>query len=208
LTEEVIMAPDKEMNLDKAFEELSSYDQRCREASESQGLIQIQEALTAKGIKSYIEQTGGFCMVLYVGAQNGIAPLTTDDFFPRVGIANDTVVLYTSYEDEEGSELCSYETDWNDEIGTTQTEEELAKIVAQVKASLNLLTDGEKKRALPRLTLTQQIAAYFGVTEEVGQLVRDYIDDAIGLDWSESTQKEVNEAFDEACSALIAKARR
>jgi t-SNARE complex subunit (syntaxin) len=54
-----------------------------------------------------------------------------------------------------------------------------------------------------RRTLTQQIADYLGVTEEVGSLVRDKIDELWLVDWSEATQKEIDAACREAYAELV-----
>lgn len=40
------------------------------------------------------------------------------------------------------------------------------------------------------------------VSEEMAKKVRNYIDEEIGLDWSECTKAEMNHAVDEAYQAL------
>lgn len=56
---------------------------------------------------------------------------------------------------------------------------------------------------VPVRTLTQEIADYLGVTEEVGLMVRDCIDAWIGLDWSECTTREMHQACDEAYAEIL-----
>lgn len=63
--------------------------------------------------------------------------------------------------------------------------------------------EGAKAPAVKRMTLTEQIAEFLGVTTEVGALVRDFIDEEIGIDWSQSTQSEVNAACREAYAELM-----
>ena len=45
----------------------------CHEAyaSEEQGTTQIAQALINEGIPAFVEQTGGFCMVVYVYSKDG-----------------------------------------------------------------------------------------------------------------------------------------
>ena len=49
---------------------------------------------------------------------------------------------------------------------------------------------------------TQQCAAIANVDEKYGQLIRDYIDEADLLDWSEATNKEIREAVQAAVLGL------
>jgi hypothetical protein len=51
--------------------ENSDYGRACKEASDRQGVTAIADALRARGIVSNIVQTGGFCMVGYVGDFDG-----------------------------------------------------------------------------------------------------------------------------------------
>ena len=71
-----------------------------------------------------------------------------------------------------------------------------------VEADAVAVVEAPSIPALRRLNLTEQIAQFLGVTVEVGALVRDYVDEEIGLDWSEATQREIDEACREAYEAL------
>ena len=46
------------------------YSEREEYANKSQGTGAISEALTKSGIKNIVEQTGGFCMVVYVYSED------------------------------------------------------------------------------------------------------------------------------------------
>lgn len=52
------------------------YLERTKSASEEQGTEAISEALTKAGIKNIVEQTGGFCMVVYVYSKDKKKALT------------------------------------------------------------------------------------------------------------------------------------
>lgn len=52
------------------------YLERTKSASEEQGTEAISEALTKAGIRNTIEQTGGFCMVVFVYSEDEKKALT------------------------------------------------------------------------------------------------------------------------------------
>jgi len=47
------------------------YEERCLQASEDQGTAEIQRLLEARGVKGYVWQSGGFCMVYTLEGVNG-----------------------------------------------------------------------------------------------------------------------------------------
>lgn len=49
---------------------------------------------------------------------------------------------------------------------------------------------------------TKEIAARFSVSMEKALEIQNYIENEIGIDWSEATQKKINRAYDEAAKAL------
>ena len=56
------------MKTDQDF--ITFYLERTKSASEEQGTEAISEALTKAGIKNTVEQTGGFCMVVFVYSED------------------------------------------------------------------------------------------------------------------------------------------
>ena len=50
---------------------------------------------------------------------------------------------------------------------------------------------------------TREIAEILGVSLEVAADVRDFIDENYGIDWSEATQREINEAVQSAYSEMV-----
>jgi len=56
------------MKTDQDF--INSYLERTKSASEEQGTEAISEALTKAGIRNTVEQTGGFCMVVFVYSED------------------------------------------------------------------------------------------------------------------------------------------
>jgi hypothetical protein len=56
------------MNTDQDF--ATYYLERTTSASKEQGTEAISEALTKAGIKNTVEQTGGFCMVVFVYSED------------------------------------------------------------------------------------------------------------------------------------------
>jgi hypothetical protein len=62
------------------------YDARCKAAADAQGLTPISSALNDMGIEHVIEQTGGFCMVIYIYGD----PIEG----ARIGITTDCVIWY------------------------------------------------------------------------------------------------------------------
>lgn len=52
----------------------------------------------------------------------------------------------------------------------------------------------------------KEIAKRLHVSLEQAKIIRDYIEDDLGIDWSEATQKEVNACMDEAATFLKIKA--
>ena len=82
-----------------------------------------------------------------------------------------------------------------------KTAKKLAAVVAEVAENGGDVSMFPKAM---RRTLTQEIADYLGVTEEVGSLVRNEIDEQGLLDWSECTTKEMHRACREAYAELTA----
>ena len=56
------------MKTDQDF--ITFYLERTKSASEEQGTEAISEALTKAGIKNTVEQTGGFCMLVFVYSED------------------------------------------------------------------------------------------------------------------------------------------
>jgi hypothetical protein len=54
------------------------YAARCAAAATAQGLDPVVDALTAAGIESVVEQTGGFTMVVTVRHDGGTIAITAD----------------------------------------------------------------------------------------------------------------------------------
>lgn len=82
-----------------------TYEQQRRDAATDQGLDPATEALTAAGVNSHIEQTGGFIMVLVVpGADVIIAVTHVGDSIDEPSYA---VVTYTRHAWFEGDEPLS-----------------------------------------------------------------------------------------------------
>ena len=48
-----------------------NYEETCNQASEDQGTAEIQRLLEARGVKGYVWQSGGFCMVYTLEGLNG-----------------------------------------------------------------------------------------------------------------------------------------
>lgn len=72
----------------------------CREAyaSEEQGTTQIAQALINEGIPAFVEQTGGFCMVVYVYSEDRKGAICANaesgaTFYPNVEEHDDEYVL-------------------------------------------------------------------------------------------------------------------
>jgi hypothetical protein len=63
----------------ESFEQMDNcYSCREASASEEQGTTQIAQALTASGIECSVEQTGGFCMVVYIYSKDKTKALTVN----------------------------------------------------------------------------------------------------------------------------------
>jgi hypothetical protein len=90
---------------------MMDYDARCKSATTAQGLDPLIEVLTEQGVEFSLEQTGGFCMVVYIGG---------DAESPRVGVTH-----------ENGYLICGCMT-WDDETVIAEGVE--AKDVAALAA--------------------------------------------------------------------------
>lgn len=93
------------------------YDGACKDAATRQGLDPITERLTAESIPVNVEQTGGFCMVAYADAGNGL----------RMGFTYD-----------EGYVVCLYDSDYEwieDQALTLRHLDEVVSVYRAVSAA-------------------------------------------------------------------------
>lgn len=94
------------------------YDEACKNATTRQGLDPLVARLESENIVGYVEQTGGFCMVMYV---------RTDDTH-EIGITDDGGWL-----------VCEYDTAIECHEGVTLASglESLDEVVAILRGKLN-----------------------------------------------------------------------
>lgn len=61
----------------------TAYEATCKDVADRDGLTELQSRLTAVGVTSEIEQTGGFCMVLVVrhGEDGALTAVSRDGDF-------------------------------------------------------------------------------------------------------------------------------
>jgi hypothetical protein len=105
------------------------YLERTTTASKEQGTEAISKALTKAGIKNTVEQTGGFCMVVFVYSEDEKKAL----------MVNATGLFFASDFDDSGNEQDLTPEDFIGDEYEGCRPEVCAKLVELVKKNLHLL---------------------------------------------------------------------
>lgn len=105
----------------------------CREAyaSEEQGTTQIAQALINEGIPAFVEQTGGFCMVVYVYSQDRKSAICAT--------AESGAIFYPNIEEREDEYVILQGDDFVPSYEAGCTEQTARMIVEAVKSNMHRL---------------------------------------------------------------------
>jgi len=113
--------------------DIFNYAEQEEYAIETQQVGKIAEALKSAGIERVtIEQTGGFCMVVYVWSK---------DHTKAICLVSWGVIFVSDTEKHEGEHETDLSPDYGIEEGEELTAENLAELVAIVKENLYRLED-------------------------------------------------------------------